>query len=118
MSIARFAVEKFQFTLVVFALLVAIGIFSYQKIPRAEDPSFPIPVVSVVAVYPGADPGDMESLITDPLEDAISELDDVKTIWSVVRDGVSVTRVEFSWDVDPEKKYDEAIREINGLKVM
>ena len=116
MSIARFAVEKFQFTLVVFALLIAIGIFSFQKIPRAEDPAFPIPVVSVVAVYPGADPGDMESLITDPLEDAISELDDVKTIWSMVRDGVSVTRVEFSWDVDPEKKYDEAIREINGLR--
>ena len=116
MSIARFAVEKFQFTLVVFALLIAIGIFSFQKIPRAEDPAFPIPVVSVVAVYPGADPGDMEALVTDPLEDAISELDDVKTIWSVVRDGVSVTRVEFSWDVDPEKKYDEAIREINGLR--
>ena len=116
MSIARFAVEKFQFTLVVFALLIAIGIFSFQKIPRAEDPSFPIPVVSVVVVYPGADPADMESLITDPLEDAISELDDVKTIWSVVRDGVSVTRVEFSWDVDPEKKYDEAIREINRLR--
>ena len=44
MSIARFAVEKFQFTLVVFALLIAIGIFSFQKIPRAEDPAFPIPV--------------------------------------------------------------------------
>ena len=116
MSIARFAVEKFQFTLVVFALLIAIGIFSFEKIPRAEDPSFPIPIVSVVAVYPGADPADMESLITDPLEDAISELDDVKSIASVVRDGVSVTRVEFSWDADPEKKYDEAIREINGLR--
>lgn len=116
MSIARFAVEKFQFTLVVFALLIAIGIFSFQKIPRAEDPAFPIPVVTVVAVYPGADPADMEALVTDPLEDAISELDDVKTIWSEVRDGVSVTRVEFSWDVDPEKKYDEAIREINGLR--
>jgi multidrug efflux pump subunit AcrB len=117
MSLARFAVQKFQFTLVVFALLVAMGLFAFAKIPRAEDPAFPIPVVSVIAVFPGADPTDMEALVADPLEDAISELDDVKNIWSEVRDGVAVTRVEFSWDVDPEKKYDEAIREINALRV-
>lgn len=116
MSLARFAVQRYQFTLVIFGLLVALGWYSFHHIPRAEDPSFPIPVVSVIAVYPGADPQDMESLVTDPLEDAISELDDVKSIWSWVRDGVSVTRVEFSWEVNAEKKYDEAIREINALR--
>ena len=116
MSLASFAVHRYQFTLVIFGLLIALGLYSFQRIPRAEDPSFPIPVVSVIAVYPGADPKDMESLVTDPLEDAISELDDVKNIWSSIRDGVSVTRVEFSWDVDAEKKYDEAIREINALR--
>jgi multidrug efflux pump subunit AcrB len=116
MRIARFAVEKFQFTLVIFALLVAMGWFAFNNIPRAEDPTFPIPVVSIVAVYPGADPQDMEALVTDPVEDAIAELDDVKNIWSDIQDGLSVTRVEFSWDADAEKKYDEAIREINALR--
>jgi multidrug efflux pump subunit AcrB len=116
MRIVRFAVERFQFTLVIFALLIAMGWFAFSNIPRAEDPSFPIPVITVVAVYPGADPQDMEALVTDRVEDAIAELDDVKNIWSDVRDGLSVTRVEFSWDVNAEKKYDEAIREINALR--
>ena len=116
MSLAGFAVKRYQFTLVLFALLIALGIFSFKSIPRAADPSFPIPVVVVVAVYPGADPKDMETLVTDKIEDTIAELDDVKTIWSEVQDGLSVTRVEFSWDVSAEKKYDEAIRELNALR--
>ncbi len=117
MNLARFAVQRFQFTLVMFALLIAIGVFAYQKIPRGEDPTFPIPVITVAVVYPGADPQDMEALIADPIEDAIAELDDVKNIWTDVRAGVSVTRVEFSWEVSAEKKYDEAIRELNALRV-
>ena len=116
MSLAEFAVRRFQFTLVVFALLVALGVYAFRMIPRAEDPTFPIPVVSVIAVYPGADPVDMEALVADPVEDAIAELDDVKTITSEIRDGLSITRVEFSWAVDADKKYDEAIREINALR--
>lgn len=115
-SLAYFAVTRFQFTLVIFALMIGLGLYAFQRIPRAEDPTFPIPVVTVVAVYPGADPIDMESLVADPIEDAIAELDDVKTIWSSVSDGLSVTRVEFSWAVPAEKKYDEAIRELNALR--
>ncbi|HSN69991.1 MAG TPA: efflux RND transporter permease subunit [Steroidobacteraceae bacterium] len=115
MRIWEFAVRRWQFTLVVFALLVAIGWTAFREIPRSEDPIFPIPVVSIVAVYPGADPVDMERLVVDPIEDAISELDDLKTIDSRADDGLATLRIEFSWDTDPERKYDEVIRELNAL---
>jgi multidrug efflux pump subunit AcrB len=116
MSLASFAVKRYQFTLVLFALLIALGFYAFRSMPRAADPSFPIPVVSIIAVYPGTDPKDMEALVTDPIEDAIAELDDVKAVFSRVQDGLSITRVEFSWDVEAEKKYDEAIREMNALR--
>jgi multidrug efflux pump subunit AcrB len=115
MRLWEFAVRRWQFTLVLFALLIAMGWTAFRDIPRSEDPIFPIPVVSIVAIYPGADPVDMERLVVDPIEDAISELDDLKTIDSRADDGLATIRIEFEWHTDPEKKYDEVIRELNAL---
>ena len=116
MGITEFAVKRFQFTLVMFLLFIAIGWSSLQNIPRAEDPIFPIPVVTVVVVYPGADPQDMERLIVDPIEDALNETSDVKEIRSTASDGLATISVEYDWSKDAEKKYDEALREINSAR--
>ena len=101
MRIWEFTVRRWQFTLLVFGFAIAMGVSSWRSIPRSEDPIFPIPIVTVIAVYPGADPIDVERLIVDPIEDAINELDDVKEIESESRDGLGVVTVEFSWDTDP-----------------
>lgn len=116
MRIWKFAVERWQFTLVVFALLVVLGAYAFNAIPRQEDPSFPIPVTSVIVVFPGADPADVERLAVRPIEDAIAELDDVNDIRSTSEDGLGVIRVEFDWSTDPDKKYDEVVREVNALR--
>jgi multidrug efflux pump subunit AcrB len=111
-----FAVERWQFTLLFFGLLVALGLWAFQSIPRQEDPSFPIPVTSVIVVFPGADPADVERLAVRPIEDAIAELDDVSDIRSTSEDGLGVIRVEFDWSTDPDRKYDEVVREINAIR--
>ena len=116
MKIAEAAVARPQFTLVLFALLVALGWNSLRTIPRAEDPSFPIRIFSVVAVYPGAAPSDMEQLVVDPLQDRISELDDLKELTSTAEDGVSLTIVEFEADADTARKYEEVVREVNATR--
>ena len=116
MRIWAFAVSRWQFTLVMFFLMVALGAFALKSIPRQEDPSFPIPVVTTVVTFPGASAIDVERLAVDPIEDAIAELDDVKEIRSTSDDGLRVVWVEFEWTVDPEKKYDEVVREVNARR--
>jgi multidrug efflux pump subunit AcrB len=111
-----FSVQRWQFTLLLFALLIAMGISSFLKIPRSEDPEFHPPISTVVVAYPGADPADIERLVVDPIEGAINELDDIKHIESQSLDGVGVIRVEFHWDTDPEKKYDDVVREVNRIR--
>jgi len=59
MSIWAFAVRRWQFTLVMFALLIALGFASFANIARSEDPSFPFPSVTISVVWPGANPADM-----------------------------------------------------------
>lgn len=116
MNISSFSVRNWQFTLVIFAGLAFLGYNAIKTIPLAEDPSFPIPFFIVTAVLPGADPQDAERLVTKPIEDAINGIDDLTTLRSTSRDGVSVVTAEFSWSVDPEAKYDEVVREVNAVR--
>jgi multidrug efflux pump subunit AcrB len=116
MSIWAFAVRRWQFTLVVFALLVALGLASFTNIARSEDPSFPFPAATITLVWPGANPADMERLIVKPLEDAVNTLENVKKIQSSAFDGLAVVHVEFYYGSDPEKKQDEVIREFNRIR--
>jgi multidrug efflux pump subunit AcrB len=116
MKIARLAVERPQLTLVLFGMLIAIGISALRTIPRAEDPSFPMPIYMITAVHPGASPRDLEELVVDPLEERVRELDDLKDVESSMQDGFSITVVEFDWDADTEKKYEEVVREVNALR--
>ena len=116
MSFLEFPIRRYQFTLVAFAMLVALGVTSFMNIPRQEDPYFPISIFQIVAVYPGAEPQDVERLVVKPIEDRLSELDDIKTIESFSNDGVATILPEFHGSTDIEKKYDEVVREINALR--
>ena len=116
MRIWAFSVRRWQFTLVLFGLLIAVGVNAYLNIPRSEDPEFHAPVPTVVVVYPGADPKDIESLVVDPIEDAVNELDDIKRMRSRSMDGVGVIQVEFHWHTDADEKYDEVVREVNRIR--
>jgi len=115
-GLAEFAVKRWQFTVLLFLMFAALGVSSWMAIPRAEDPDFPIPIFTIVAVYPGASPEDMEQLVTEPIEKKLNALDNVKKLTSTSSDGLSVTLVEFTSESDAERKYDQVEREINGLR--
>jgi multidrug efflux pump subunit AcrB len=115
-DIATFSVRRWQFTLVAFALLTMLGVSAFLTTPRSEDPHFPIPTMIVRAVLPGAEPAELEQLVADPIEDALSGLDDVDTIASTSTDGAVIISVDFTWDVDVDRKYDEVVREVSALR--
>jgi multidrug efflux pump subunit AcrB len=116
MKISELAVKNYQFTIVVFLMLIALGIYSFIKIPQAEDPEFPIPIFPIIAIYPGASPADIEQLVVDKVEKSLNELEDIKRIKTEIKDGVAVVVIEFTANADPDKKYDEILRQINSIK--
>jgi multidrug efflux pump subunit AcrB len=116
MKIAEFSVKNYQFTIIIFIMVMALGLNSLFNMPRGEDPTFKSPQFGVVVVYPGTSPTDMEELVVDPLEEKLNELDDIKNIRADIDDGLAVIRVEFTYDADPDKKYDEVLREINNSR--
>jgi multidrug efflux pump subunit AcrB len=116
MKILEFPVRHYQFTVVLFVMLAALGISSWHAIPRGEDPPLDFPSFTVVAVLPGASPTDLERLVVRPVEERLDGLDNVKTLTSMVNDGVATTMVEFESDQDPDTKYQETVREMNALR--
>ena len=116
MSVLGFTIRRYQFTLVVFICLCVLGIYSFNAIPREEDPSFRIAGFDIAAVMPGADPKDLERLVSKPLEDRLAELDDWRQMETVIADGVAFTIIEFEAYTNADKKYDEVVREINALR--
>jgi multidrug efflux pump subunit AcrB len=118
MKITDFSVKNYQFTLIVFVMLIAIGVNSLFNMPRGEDPDFQAPTFSLVVVYPGTSPKDMEELVVDPIEKRMNELDDIKRIISRIDDGLGVIQVEFKYESDPDKKYQDVVREVDALKAI
>ncbi|HAI74749.1 MAG TPA: multidrug transporter AcrB, partial [Microscillaceae bacterium] len=116
MKFAAFFVKNYQFTLIVFLMVLMLGVNSLLNMPRGEDPPFNAPIFVIVAIYPGTSPQDMEELVADPIEERLYELEDIKKITSRVYDGVVVTSVDFKFSVDLETKKNIVNREVNALR--
>jgi multidrug efflux pump subunit AcrB len=115
-SLVSFSVRNRQFMLVGFVALLAMGAFSMLTIPRAEDPSFPIPIYPIIAVYPGASPSDIEQLVVDPIEDRIRALEGLRDVKASIEDGLALIIPEFDVSVDADRKFEEILREVNVLR--
>ncbi|HEY6870037.1 MAG TPA: efflux RND transporter permease subunit, partial [Novosphingobium sp.] len=115
-ALIRAAVTRWQITALVTALVVALGLSAFGAIPRTEDPPTNSPVFQITAVVPGGSPDDMEQQVAKPIEEALGQIDDLRDLntWSS-DDAVSI-RAEFNWGSDPERRYDEVVRELNALR--
>jgi multidrug efflux pump subunit AcrB len=116
MHISEYAVKKYQFTLIVFVALFALGIYSLMTMPKNEDPSFQAPSFIVTVVYPGTSAADMEKLVVNPIEGRVNQFDNLSRVFSNMADGVSITIIEFKYGSNTAENYQEVVREMNALR--
>ncbi|WP_339136469.1 MAG: efflux RND transporter permease subunit [Candidatus Electrothrix sp. GW3-4] len=108
MIISDLAVKKSISVLVLAALILVMGTYSYLTLPREAEPDVSIPHVFISTAYRGVAPGDIESSITIEIENKLKSLDGVKNVKSVSSEGESLIDVEFSTGVD----IDDALRKV------
>ena len=91
-----------------FVLVLVIGLLAYTSMPRQQDPTINFNWIIITTVLPGASALDVEKKVTDPMEDAIRKLQDVKFMSSNSRESVSSILVRFedidTYDVIPVKE--------------
>ncbi len=96
--------------------LIIAGLIAYSGLPVKQYPNIQFPVVAVTVTQSGAAPGEMETQITRPVEDAISGITGVNNIQSVVTQGVSTTSIQFEMGEDLQKKTDEVRAKIDQTR--
>lgn len=85
-----------RFVAVSVVAVIVWGLVALWMLPRQEEPVLTWRLANVITRWPGANPERMETLVTDPLEQAVQEVDEVEHIYSVSRAGVSLLQVELN----------------------
>ncbi len=116
MKLTEVSIKRPAFITMVFTALAALGIFAYMQMGVDLLPKMDWPMVSVVTVYPGAGPKEVESAVSKPLEEALSSLNGLKHIRSFSNEGVSVVLAEFSFTTDVEVATNEVQRKVDGVR--
>jgi len=95
------AALKYRITILVLMVLLLLGgLWSYIAIPKEATPSIEIPIVTVSAIFPGASPREVETLLTFPIEQELQGIEGVDEIRSTSREGLSFIFVEFITGTD------------------
>ena len=95
-----FFLNRKVFSTVLVVALVIFGFYCVVKIPKEAQPSINIPIGTVSVNFPGASSEDVESLVTNPLEEAIVNIGDIDTITSTSKEGSTSIRVQFDANAD------------------
>jgi multidrug efflux pump subunit AcrB len=115
-NVARFFVENRQVSWVLFAAVLAWGIWAYQVMPKRKDPIIPVRQVAVITPWPGQSAERVEQLVTRKIEEKIAQNIRVSEIKSISRSGLSVVYGEVDEEVtDTVKEFDDIKVKLDSL---
>jgi multidrug efflux pump subunit AcrB len=94
-------------------IMIIAGLWATSKLTRQLLPAFAINVVTISVEWPGAAAEDVEASITQPIEDALLGLDEVRTVSSTSRDGSAQIDLEYAMGTDMGAVLDQVKNEVS-----
>ncbi|MCL5031346.1 MAG: efflux RND transporter permease subunit [Bacteroidetes bacterium] len=115
MTITELSIKRPTLVVVVFSALILLGLYSYTQLNYELLPKITPPVITIMTVYPGGSPNEVETSVTKPIEDAISTLDQVDNVTSTSSEGVSFVVIQFLQSADVDIQLQSAQRKVNQI---
>ena len=109
-SITHTAVRRPVATTMLYLMLMVVGFVSLRSLPIDLLPEVEFTQLTVRVRYPNVGPAEIEQIITDPIENALSGLPNLERMTSESEEGSSRVRLEFSRGID----IDEAANEVRA----
>lgn len=100
MKLSEFGVRWPVTTSMIFIACVVLGGFAYTRVGIDLMPDMNIPVISIITSYSGAGPHEIETRITEVIEERVATVQNVDKVTSSSMEGVSMITVRFNWDTD------------------
>lgn len=102
MSFIRTCVDRPVLTTVMVGVLIVFGVFSFTQLARELTPEVEFPFIIVTTIYPGAGPKEVESQLTEKLEDEVGSVAGLKRMESQSLESLSLIVLEFELGVDAD----------------
>jgi HAE1 family hydrophobic/amphiphilic exporter-1 len=116
MSITSLSVNRPTLVVVLFSILVLFGLVGYQGLTYELLPKLNTPVVTITTIYPGAAPAEVERSVSKPLEDAVSNLENIKSVQAISQESASIIVAELEYGTDVDVAVQEAQRKVNAIR--
>lgn len=116
MKLTELAIKRPAFITMIFVALAVLGIFGYSRMGVDLLPKMDWPMVSIITVYPGAGPKEIESLVSKPLEEAVSAVSNLDNVRSYSYEGVSVVLAQFGFSSNVDDVTAEVQRRIDQMR--
>jgi len=100
MRITNITIKRPVTTFMLFLAIVLLGFVSLRELSVDLLPDISYPRLSVVTKFSGVAPEEIETLITDDLEAAVSRIPGLRRVESISKEGISYMTLEFSWGTD------------------
>ena len=100
MTLPRLSIERPITTVMLTAVVLALGFVALRGLPLDLLPSLEFPVAAVITSYEGAGPREVENMVTRPIEEAVATVSNVTNIYSTSSRGQSLVLVQFDWGTD------------------
>ena len=114
--LARLSLANRSVVALVTVAIAVFGWFSLGSLKQELIPSLQIPTAVVVAVDPGSSPDLVEQQLTEPIEQALSSVDDVESVTSTSATSVSTTTVQLTYGVDVDARAQEIQRAVDRIR--
>ncbi|MFV0345109.1 MAG: efflux RND transporter permease subunit [Bacteroidales bacterium] len=100
MAIYSTAVKKPVTTIMIFIAVIVFGVYSLNFLPVDMYPEVDPPYITVMTTYVGANAEEIETNVSQIIEDGLNTVDDLKEITSESEDNMSIVTLEFDWEAD------------------
>jgi hydrophobic/amphiphilic exporter-1 (mainly G- bacteria), HAE1 family len=113
--LAALCVKRPVFASVLILSLTVIGIFSFTRLGVDRFPKIDFPSITVTTVQPGAAPEQIETEITDKIEEAVNTISGIDDLRSISSEGISQVIVFFTLEKDTNVAAQEVRDKVNGV---
>src|SRR2546427_10009389 len=114
-ALAGLSIRRPVLASVITLAMVFLGVFSYARLNIERWPNIDIPIVVVSVTDPGASPEEIESDVTNKIEDAVNSISGIDHIQSTSAESVSIVIVQFVLEKNIDVAAQEVQNKINGI---
>ncbi len=116
MTLTELSIKRPSLIIVIFTILIGGGMLAYSKLSYELLPKFSEPIITIATAYPGASPSEVEQQVTKKIEEAATNLENVKDITSTSMESYSLVVVNFKYGTDLDLTIQQAQRSINNVR--